>query len=280
MAPVVAAEAVPVAAPAAAAPVPAAVAAPAAGSDPAMMMMMMQQQQQNAHMQQMERNEAKERSERQDRQAMLAMQNTQAIQSQHGATTQGMQSQHNTTAHGMAGGGGGGGGGTTVMMAGAPVNNGPNVYGGGLFGCFDDIPSCVIGYFCPCVTAGMAQGQITSKSDFGGSFVVGCLTWSVGYGCLLAGMVTGVTGLVAPCLWMSLTTKVKTVTGVNHIQAHSAPTSYLSHCFCPQCAACQDYRAAKEWATRGGVQGGLLMQQQTAPVMMAPVQTVMVQGGM
>lgn len=33
----------------------------------------------------------------------------------------------------------------------------------GLFDCFNDLPSCVITYFCGCVSHGMVQGRVESK---------------------------------------------------------------------------------------------------------------------
>jgi len=138
----------------------------------------------------------------------------------------------------------------------------PSSWSTGLFDCFTDMPSCVVGYCLPCVLYGDNASALKGKT-FGGS----CCAF-FGLGCALAGVNNGLfllfhsalhthpIALIAgspifsflPLLvWPALTLdNRKRIKEAYNIQEEACcGRSYLIHMFCLSCALCQEARELK-----------------------------------
>ncbi|KAL5726265.1 hypothetical protein ACHQM5_009320 [Ranunculus cassubicifolius] len=104
----------------------------------------------------------------------------------------------------------------------------PSPWTTGLFGCFDDMPNCLITALCPCVTF----GQIAEISERGMTtcFSAGCIY------CLILGF------LGCPCFYSCcFRSKLRMI-----FTLPEAPCAdCFVHTFCEYCALCQEYRELK-----------------------------------
>ncbi|KAI7994436.1 hypothetical protein ACSBR2_039608 [Camellia fascicularis] len=95
----------------------------------------------------------------------------------------------------------------------------------GLCGCFDDLPNCCITCWCPCFTF----GQIAEIVDEGAT--------TCGASGAIYALIAAVTGC-ACCYSCTYRKKLR-----NQYMLQESPCGdCLVHCFCEQCALCQEYR--------------------------------------
>ncbi|XP_002154928.1 uncharacterized protein LOC100210338 isoform X1 [Hydra vulgaris] len=91
----------------------------------------------------------------------------------------------------------------------------------GTFHCFDDITTCLITYFLPCITAGKNAEHVNEN----------CLL----YGCL------GIT-CVGPITRAMIRAKIRE----KHSIKGSCPEDFLCHLFCPFCSLVQESLEAQD----------------------------------
>ena len=134
----------------------------------------------------------------------------------------------------------------------------PSSWSTGLFDCFTDMPSCILGSFLPCVLYGDNASALKGKT-FGGS----CCAF-VGLECALAGVqmmfhsalrthpIALMAGfpifsflplLVIPALTLDNRKRIKERYDIQ--EEACGGRSYLIHMFCLSCALCQEARELK-----------------------------------
>ncbi|MCL7043912.1 hypothetical protein MKW94_005391 [Papaver nudicaule] len=98
----------------------------------------------------------------------------------------------------------------------------------GLCGCFDDCSNCWLTCCCPCITF----GQVSEILDRGSS--------SCGVNGALYTLIAVLTGCscIYSCMYRNKFRK-------NYNLEGNSCTDCLIHCFCEQCALCQEYRELK-----------------------------------
>ncbi|KAA8532535.1 hypothetical protein F0562_032649 [Nyssa sinensis] len=128
----------------------------------------------------------------------------------------------------------------------------------GLCGCFEDVPNCCITCWCPCISFGQIAEIVDKGSTSCGvsGSLYALITWLTGCGCCYS------------CLYRS---KMR-----NQYMLHESPCNdCLVHCFCEECALCQEYRELKNrgfdmtigWEGNVQRQNGGVAMAQSAPVM-------------
>jgi len=127
----------------------------------------------------------------------------------------------------------------------------PSSWSTGLFDCFTDMPSCVVGYCLPCVLYGDNASALKGKT-FGGS----CCAF-FGLTCALSGVQmmlqsalttypiagSAIIRLVMPALTLDNREKIREAYDIQ--EEACCGRSYLIHMFCLSCALCQEARELK-----------------------------------
>lgn len=136
----------------------------------------------------------------------------------------------------------------------------------GICACFDDMPSCCVGVFCPCFLFGK-NAESLGSGTLAGSCMTHFILWGVvnGLCCLLTeGALLGIPGTVVACYACGYR---KALRAKYNLQ--EAPCGDLTtHIFCHPCAICQEYREIRE---RGGSSGSSLQ----LPAVSAPPVRIM-----
>ncbi|CAF0823417.1 unnamed protein product [Rotaria sp. Silwood1] len=101
-----------------------------------------------------------------------------------------------------------------------------------LFGCFEDIPTCLLGWCCACYLFGRNAEQIDGSNKIGMCIGYACLS-----GCYL-------------CCILHKPRREKLRAAYNLIEK---PSDFLATCCCSGCANCQEAREMK----MRGVQPGM-----------------------
>ncbi|KAK3421497.1 protein PLANT CADMIUM RESISTANCE 2 [Eucalyptus grandis] len=114
------------------------------------------------------------------------------------------------------------------MSSTRPHDVGEHPWSTGLCGCFDDIKSCCITYWCPCITFGQIS-EILDKGET--TCVMNCaiytlICWLTSCACLYS------------CCYR---TKLRREFGLKEDPCNDC----LVHCCCMYCALCQEYRELK-----------------------------------
>ena len=97
----------------------------------------------------------------------------------------------------------------------------------GLFGCLEDVPTCVLGWFCSCFLFGQNAERITGQSK-----IKSCVTYA----------------LVSPCCLQCLWHKPQRVQLRTDHGLEEEPNDLIATCCCSACANCQE---AREMNLRG-----------------------------
>jgi len=134
----------------------------------------------------------------------------------------------------------------------------PSSWSTGLFDCFTDMPSCVVGYFLPCVLYGDNASALKGKT-FGGSCCAFYGLTCVNNGlfllfqsalrthpiALMAGypIFSFLPLLVMPALTLDNREKIREAYDIQ--EEACCGRSYLIHMFCLRCALCQEARELK-----------------------------------
>ncbi|XP_058181086.1 cell number regulator 2-like [Rhododendron vialii] len=105
----------------------------------------------------------------------------------------------------------------------------PGPWHTGLFGCFEDVPNCLITCFCPFVTF----GQIAEIVDKGATFIFQSRICIAGMCCECTG------GCLYSCFYRS---KLRN----QYALVESPCADCCVHCSCLCCALCQEYRELKK----------------------------------
>ncbi|CAF0981281.1 unnamed protein product [Rotaria magnacalcarata] len=101
----------------------------------------------------------------------------------------------------------------------------------GLFGCFEDIPICLLGWCCGCYLFGQNAEQIDGSNKF---------AMCCGYACL------------SGCYLCCILHKPRREALRNAFNLEENPSDFLATCCCSGCAVCQE---AIELKQRGIVPG-------------------------
>jgi len=141
----------------------------------------------------------------------------------------------------------------------------PSSWSTGLFDCFTDMPSCVVGYFLPCVLYGDNASALKGKT-FGGSccafYGLTCVNNGLfllfqsalrthpialmnGWFPIMAGfpIFSFLQLLVMPALTLDNRKRIKEAYNIQ--EEACGGRSYLIHMFCLSCALCQEARELK-----------------------------------
>lgn len=94
----------------------------------------------------------------------------------------------------------------------------------GIFGCLEDIPTCLLGWCCPCYLFGRNAQQIDGSSTVG---------MCIGYACLSACYL---------CCILHKPKREQLRAAYNLIQT---PSDLIATCCCSACANCQEAREMK-----------------------------------
>ncbi|XP_002971358.2 protein PLANT CADMIUM RESISTANCE 10 [Selaginella moellendorffii] len=133
----------------------------------------------------------------------------------------------------------------------------------GICACSDDIPSCCLGLFCPCILFGRNVETLEDR-PWVGPCVMHLLLWGAVTGLCCALTEGTALGVAASCVSCYACGYRKTLRDKYNLE--DAPCGdFLTHLCCHPCAVCQEYREMKERGTYSGI-----------PVTVAPGNQVMV----
>uniref|UniRef100_A0A0C9RFS9 TSA: Wollemia nobilis Ref_Wollemi_Transcript_29843_741 transcribed RNA sequence n=1 Tax=Wollemia nobilis TaxID=56998 RepID=A0A0C9RFS9_9CONI len=121
---------------------------------------------------------------------------------------------------------------------------GPSPWSSGICACCDDMQSCWIGLFCPCILFGKNVEYLEGQS-WTGPCVVHFLLWGVvtGMCCSLTeGTLLGLLGSFVSCYACGYRRAIRT-----KYNLEEAPCGdFVTHLFCHMCAICQEYREIRD----------------------------------
>ncbi|XP_010066585.2 protein PLANT CADMIUM RESISTANCE 2 [Eucalyptus grandis] len=133
-----------------------------------------------------------------------------------------------------------------------PINNMP--WSSGLFSCFDDVPTCCLSFWCPCITF----GRIAEIADHGS---VSCPVHGAVY--TVIALLTG----CACCYSCFYRTKMR-----QQYQLQEDPCAdCLVHFCCESCALTQEYRELERRGFDMSIGWQMNMERQNRGIPMAPV---------
>merc|ERR1712078_185767 len=120
----------------------------------------------------------------------------------------------------------------------------PSSWSTGLFDCFTDMPSCILGSFLPCVLYGDNASALKGKTFGGSCCAFFGLTCDVAV-CTITYPIAGsaIIRLVMPALTLDTREKIREAYDIQ--EEACCGRSYLIHMFCLRCALCQEARELK-----------------------------------
>eukprot|EP00246_Nothoceros_aenigmaticus_P008645 TRINITY_DN23518_c0_g1_i1.p1 TRINITY_DN23518_c0_g1~~TRINITY_DN23518_c0_g1_i1.p1 ORF type:complete len:205 (+),score=9.79 TRINITY_DN23518_c0_g1_i1:217-831(+) len=112
----------------------------------------------------------------------------------------------------------------------------------GICACFDDLPSCCLGLWCPCVLFGRNVEMLEGR-QWVGPCLLHFLLWGVlAFGCCAQQSPFGIIGSCVSCYACGYRKGLRT-----KYNLEDAPCGdFLTHFFCHTCALCQEYRELRE----------------------------------
>lgn len=112
----------------------------------------------------------------------------------------------------------------------------------GICACFDDLPSCCLGLWCPCILFGRNVEMLEGR-PFVGPCILHFLLWGVlAFGCSSYGLPLGILGSCVSCYACGYRKGLRT-----KYNLEDAPCGdFLTHFFCHTCAICQEFRELRE----------------------------------
>ncbi|XP_068660367.1 protein PLANT CADMIUM RESISTANCE 10 isoform X2 [Aristolochia californica] len=124
------------------------------------------------------------------------------------------------------------------------VSHDPTQWSSGICACCDDMQSCCIGLFCPCVLFGK-NAEFLGAESWTGPCMTHFILWGLvnGLCCMLTdGLLLGIPGSVVACYACGYR---KSLRAKYNLQ--EAPCGDLTtHMCCHLCANCQEYREIRE----------------------------------
>ncbi|XP_028802070.1 protein PLANT CADMIUM RESISTANCE 10 [Neltuma alba] len=125
-----------------------------------------------------------------------------------------------------------------------PSKNGSNQmqtqWSSGICACCDDMQSCCVGLFCPCILFGK-NAEFLGSGTFMGSCLTHFILWAfVNTTCCLLtdGLVLGLPG----CLVASYACGYRRTLRSKYNLPEAPCGDFVTHFFCHMCAVCQEYR--------------------------------------
>jgi Cys-rich protein (TIGR01571 family) len=100
-----------------------------------------------------------------------------------------------------------------------------------LFGCFEDVPVCLLGWCCSCYLFGQNAQQIT-----GDETIISCVKYA----------------LLAGCCLQCLVHKPQRIKFRNDRNLEEKPNDLVATCICSPCANCQEARELKQGGGSSG----------------------------
>uniref|UniRef100_A0A1D1XZB4 Protein PLANT CADMIUM RESISTANCE 10 n=1 Tax=Anthurium amnicola TaxID=1678845 RepID=A0A1D1XZB4_9ARAE len=124
------------------------------------------------------------------------------------------------------------------------ITRDPTQWSSGVCACFDDMPSCCMGLFCPCFLFGK-NAEFLGSGTFAGSCITHFILWGLvnGLCCLFTeGILLGLPGSIVACYACGYRRSLRA-----KYNLQEAPCGDLAtHLFCHLCAICQEYREIRE----------------------------------
>lgn len=124
----------------------------------------------------------------------------------------------------------------------------PYRWSSGICACCDDMNSCCLGLWCPCVLFGR-NVELLEGRQWTGPCLMHILLWGIatGIGCSLThGTMLGLLGSCVPCYACGYRKMLRA-----KYDLEDAPCGdFLTHLCCHQCALCQEYREICDKSTR------------------------------
>ncbi|KAF7824951.1 protein PLANT CADMIUM RESISTANCE 10 [Senna tora] len=114
----------------------------------------------------------------------------------------------------------------------------------GICACCDDMQSCCIGLFCPCILFGK-NAEFLGSGTFLGSCVTHFILWTFVNAtcCLLTdGLLLGLPG----CLVAAYACGYRRTLRSKYNLQEAPCGDFITHFFCHMCAVCQEYREIRE----------------------------------
>lgn len=120
----------------------------------------------------------------------------------------------------------------------------------GICACCDDMNSCCLGFWCPCILFSK-NVELLEGRHWTGPCLMHILLWGIatGIGCsLTSGTMLGLLGSCVPCYACGYRKILRT----NNDLEEAPCGDFLTHLFCHQCAICQEYREICDRSSRSG----------------------------
>ncbi|XP_078446679.1 PLAC8 family protein isoform X1 [Wolffia australiana] len=118
------------------------------------------------------------------------------------------------------------------------------LWSSGICACFDDMPSCCMGFFCPCILFGK-NAELLGAETLVGPCLTHFILWGLvnGMCCLLTeGILIGLPGSIVAFYACGYRSSLRA-----KYNLQEAPCGDLAtHLFCHVCALCQEYREIRE----------------------------------